>query len=489
MIDYATAAARFGLGARPEASGAGGVARDLLIQLDRFEARPAAFASAPSRAVVAGALAEYLEETRAYRQQAGANADRAATMAMDANGTATGETVQQAIRASRRYAAETARGQYVALVGARMNAALNTEAPFVERLVHFWANHFAISIDKLPVIGLGGLLEVEAIRPHVLGKFANMLLAVERHPAMLLYLDQAQSIGPDSQVGRAFAARGRRQVGLNENLAREIMELHTLGVRTGYTQADVTEFARAMTGWTTAGITRGPMVRALGIGGPPGDFVFAPAIHQPGERQIMGRRYAEGGADQAERIMRDLAAHPATATHIATKLARHFAGDAPQKSLVDRLASRFVATGGDLPALYRVLIEAPELAQPKLAKFKTPWDWSVAALRAVGTRQVEGQAIAGLMTQLGQPVWRPGSPAGFDDIDASWAGPDALIRRVEAAARIATRAGGAGADPRRLAAAVLPAGGSATTLAAIARAESPVEGIALMLVAPEMMRR
>ena len=159
------------------------------------------------------------------------------------------------------------------------------------------------------------------------------------------------------------------------------------------------------------------------------------------------------------------------------------------RECVDRLAERFTATGGDLPALYRVLIEAPELAQPRLAKFKTPWDWSVATMRAVGTRQIEGQAIAGLLTQLGQPVWRPGSPAGFDDMDASWAGPDALIRRVEAAARIATRAGGAGVDSGRLAATVLPAGGSPTTLAAIARAESPVEGIALMLVAPEMMRR
>ena len=334
MIDFATAASRFGLGARPDGIRPTDVRAALRAQLDRFEARPAFIAAAPTRATVAGALADYLEVTRAYRQQVGtagegtANAKvmRAETQAMDASGAPTSETVQQALRASRKYAGQVARDQYIALVGARMNAALTTEAPLVERMVHFWANHFAISIDKLPVIGLGGLLEVEAIRPHVLGKFADMLLAVERHPAMLLYLDQAQSVGPHSRVGAASAARGRRQVGLNENFAREIMELHTLGVRTGYSQADVTELARAMTGWTTAGITRGPMVRALGVGRTPGEFVFAPAIHQPGERQIMGRRSAAGGADQAERIMRDLAAHPATATHIATKLARHFCG-------------------------------------------------------------------------------------------------------------------------------------------------------------------
>lgn len=494
MLDHATAANRFGFGARPDDAHSIDVKRALLAQLERFEARPAAFAAAPTRSTVAKGLAEYLEETRAYRQQvaapgngARAKAARAETMAIDATGTATGETVQAALRASRRYAGQVARGEYIALVGARANAALLTPAPFVERLVHFWANHFAISIDKLPVIGMGGLLEVEAIRPHVLGKFGDMLMAVETHPAMLLYLDQAQSVGPNSEVGSAIIARGRRTVGLNENLAREILELHTLGVRSGYNQADVTEFARAMTGWSVAGITRGPMARFSQ--GQPGSFMFVPALHEPGARTIMGRRYGQPGEGQARAVLSDLASAPATATHIATKLARHFAGDTPPPALVGRLSDSFLRTGGDLPSLYRILIDAPELAAPGTGKFKTPWDWSISALRAVGTRQVEGQAIAGLMNQLGQQVWKPGSPAGWDDKDASWAGPDALLRRVEAASRIATRAGGAAFDPRVLSAKVLPGGGTASTLAAIARAESPVEGLALMLVAPEFMRR
>ncbi len=489
MIDFATSSARFGLGARPDDARGSNVRRALLDQFDRYKPAPAAFASAPTRTSVTTGLMEYLDQTQAYRRQVAGNGSPAAAMAMDANGAPTGETVQQALRASRKYAGETARVEYTALVGARANAALQTPAPFVERLVHFWANHFAISIDKLPVIAMGGLLEVEAIRPHVLGKFGDMLLAVEQHPAMLLYLDQAQSIGPDSRVGQAIAARGRRKAGLNENLAREIMELHTLGVRTGYTQADVTEFARAMTGWSVAGLTRGAAGRFLGIDGTPGNFVFAAPVHQPGERVIMGKRYAESGEAQARSVMNDLARHPATAMHIATKLARHFAGDAPPETLVDRLSKSFLATGGDLPSLYRVLIDAPELHGVGPAKFKTPWDWSISALRAVGTRQVEGQAVAGLMNQLGQPVWKPGSPAGFDDKDASWAGPDALLRRVEAGSRIATRAGGAAFDVRALAATVLPGGGSAATLTAIARAESPVEGLSLMLVSPEFMRR
>ena len=166
-----------------------------------------------------------------------------------------------------------------------------------------------MSADKLGVVGLAGPMEFEAIRPHVLGKFTDMVLAVEKHPAMLLYLDQAISVGPNSPVGsRAGARNPNRKVGLNENLAREIMELHTLGVRSVYSQADVTEFARALTGWTVAGIGRGPGARLIGVAdGTPGDFVFADRIHEPGDRTIIGKRYATGGLGQGEAILRDLA--------------------------------------------------------------------------------------------------------------------------------------------------------------------------------------
>ena len=160
-------------------------------------------------------------------------------------------------KAARQFAQREGRQGYAGAVTARAITALTTDTPFVERLVYFWSNHFAVSADKLAVIGLSGTLEFEAIRPHVLGNFRDMLTAVERHPAMLIYLDQAVSIGPDSPLGQRIAMRGKRKVGLNENLAREILELHTLGVRSGYTQADVTEFARAMTGWTVAGSGRG----------------------------------------------------------------------------------------------------------------------------------------------------------------------------------------------------------------------------------------
>lgn len=478
MTDIAIALNRFGLGARPDETPPDDPKRWLKAQLERFEPRPQALADLPSRTEIADGLAEYLQDIRGMARQQ-RQAQPATDKAMP------GDDV---LKSARQFVRRTARDQYLVEVGARTRAALVSEAPFVERLVHFWANHFAVSADKLTVIGLAGMLEFEAIRPHVLGRFSDMLMAVEQHPAMLLYLDQAQSVGPNSPIGSRVAARGKRQIGLNENLAREILELHTLGVRTGYSQADVTEFARAMTGWTVAGLGRGPGARIAGVAGEPGQFVFADRLHEPGARTIMGRSYAQAGEAQARAVLADLAVHPATARHIATKLARHFVADDPPPVLVDRLSAAFLKSSGDLPSVYMTLIEAPEAWNPRPAKFKTPWEWGVSALRAVGTRTVQDQGAVAMMTQLGQPVWRPGSPAGFDDIAASWAGPDALIRRVEVAERVAARTADA-LDARALALRLLPGALSTDTTEALARADSPGQGLALLLVSPEFLRR
>jgi uncharacterized protein (DUF1800 family) len=518
---------RFGLGARNDETAPDDARRWLLQQFDRFETRPAPIAAAPQRTQIAGQLAAYFEEVRTERvaarragggqggdsparpgrrallqgrmpaQPQGGGADMAmAAPAMRGQGQAmAGENDPTAglPDSARRFIRQTSRQNYLALVQARTNAALTTPAPFVERMVHFWANHFAVSADKLVTIGMAGLLEFEAIRPHVLGKFVDMLFAVERHPAMLLYLDQAQSIGPNSDAAQmaarfaAFRPQAQRR-GINENLAREILELHTLGVDSGYTQADVTEFARALTGWTVKGLMRGPAQRFIGIEGTPGDFVFATRIHEPGTRTITGRAYRQEGEAQAAAVLRDLAADPRTARHLAVKLTRHFAGDEPPPAMVRRLEEAYLRSGGDLPTLYRAIIDSPEAWTETAPKFRTPWDWSIAALRAVGTRHVEAQPAAGLLNQLGQPVWRPGSPAGFDDIAASWAGPDALMRRVEAAERIAARTGGQ-LDARALGPRLMPGALGAATTQAIARAESPGQGLALLLVAPEFLRR
>jgi len=476
---------RFGLGARSDDSPPGEPRRWLAGQFERFEPRPAPIAAAPARREVATALADYLEETRGQGRRRRAQAEPAPAMAMPAG---MDDQLAGLPDNARRFIRGASRRNYLAMVGARTDAALTAPAPFVERMVHFWANHFAVSADKLTVIGLAGLLEFEAIRPHVLGRFRDMLVAVEQHPAMLLYLDQAQSIGPDSRAGRLAERFGRQRRGLNENLGREILELHTLGVNSGYAQADVTEFARALTGWTVRGLTRGPAARFAGVEGIPGDFVFAEPIHEPGARTIAGRTYRQQGEALGLAVLDDLAADPRTARHLAAKLARHFAGDEPPPAMVERLAQAWLRSGGDLPAVYRAIIDSPEAWAARPAKFRTPWDWSLAALRAVGARHIEAQPAAGLMTQLGQPVWRPGSPAGFDDIGASWAGPDALMRRVEAAERLAARSGGQ-IDPRQLAPRILPGALSEATAQAIARAESPGQGLALLLVSPEFLRR
>jgi uncharacterized protein (DUF1800 family) len=184
----------------------------------------------------------------------------------------------------------------------------------------------------------------------------------------------------------------------------------------------------------------------------------------------------------------DLAASPATAKHLSTKLARHFAGDDPPPALVDRLAKAYLASGGDLPTVYRTLVGSPEAWAPQPVKFKNPWEWSVSALRAIGLRELEPQIAAGVLKQLGQPTWQPGSPAGWDDVAASWAGPDALVRRVEVAQRLADRAGSS-VDARTLAEKLFPGSLGEPTRTAIARAESPAEGLALLLVSPEFVRR
>ena len=480
MLTAAIALNRFGLGARPTDSLAGDPKRWLLDQFGRFEPRPLALASVPSRSAVIGQLSDYLAEARMDR--------RTRKQAQPASMT-TGDAVQKPEPQAdplRKFLRQSIREDYLTMNSARLDSALTTATPFADRLVYFWANHFAVSVDKLPVIGLAGLLEFEAIRPHLFGRFSDMLLAVEQHPAMLLYLDQAQSIGPNSKIGQLVAERQGKQRGLNENLAREAMELHTLGVRTGYSQADVTEFARALTGWTVSGIARGPAARV--VGGSPGEFRFAEGLHEPGARTIMGKRYAQQGEGQARAVLLDLAANPATARHVATKLSRHFAGDDPPQSMIDRLSRAYLASGGDLPAVYRALIASPEAAAPRPLKFKTPWEWSVSALRALGTEKIDPQMAAALLKQLGQPTWQPGSPAGWDDIAASWAAPEALMRRVEVAQRFAARAGSS-VDSRALAEKVLPGVLSDATRTAIARAESPQEGLALLLVSPEFVRR
>jgi uncharacterized protein (DUF1800 family) len=454
MSAPAIALNRFGLGARPDEPVPADPRHWLLAQLERYQPLPAAWQPAARTPAL---VERWLAQQRAVRQAP--------------------EGERAAIREA--YLRES-RAAYVTAVGARTGSALQTSTPFVERLVHFWSNHFAVSVDKLLLVGLAGGFEADAIRPHVMGRFEDLLLAAVRHPAMLLFLDQAQSIGPGSAAGLRASRRQQRARGLNENLAREILELHTLGVRSGYTQDDVTEFARALTGWTLPGDDR-PQAAA-------DTFRFVAALHEPGARTVLGHSYPDDGEAQALAIIRDLVAAPATARHIARKLARHFVADDPPATLVQRLADTFTRTGGDLPSLYRELVAAPEAWAAGGAKFKSPWEWALSSLRALGRQEMPPEQVVRLMNQLGQPVWRPGSPAGYDDGAATWAAPDALLRRVEVAQRLALQAGN-GVDARALAPTVLPGAVGEPTAAAIARADSASTALALLLVSPEFLRR
>ncbi len=361
---------------------------------------------------------------------------------------------------------------YLAEAKARINAALGAEIGFAERLAWFWSNHFCVSADKGNVRPICGAYEREAIRANLLGRFGDMLLAVESHPAMLIYLDNARSIGPDSIAGI------RQKRGLNENLAREILELHTLGVRSVYTQEDVTRFADVITGWTVIAPRQDP-ARA-------GEFAFNPNMHQPGAQTVIGRSYPDTGVEQGRAVLAALARHPATAKHVATKLARHFIADEPPPALVERLAKRFLATQGDLKELAKTLVTAPEAWDAPRAKLKRPGEWIIASLRAVGVTPPDIGPVMQAHNLLGEPLWRPSAPKGFADESAPWL--DGLAQRLDIANQLARRVGGL-ADPREVFEETLAPIASTETRQAITRAESRPQALALLFMAPEFQRR
>lgn len=456
-----TAANRFGLGARP------GEIREISADprgwLAQQVSRSAAFAipseGLPSLAEAAGAFQSY-RQAQAVRR-ASEREPPTAPQAEPQTGLARGLREITAREGS-----------------ARMALALTTRAPFAERLAWFWANHFTVAATKATVIPFVGLYEREAVRAHLAGSFAELVLAAVRHPGMLLYLDQAQSIGPNSQAGQ------RRGLGLNENLARELLELHTLGAQGGYTQADVTEFARALTGWTIGS----PRLQRFTPRTREGEFVFVPLLHEPGARTVLGKRYPEGGEEQARAIILDLARHPATARRVASKLARHFVGDTPPDTVVARLERTFRDTDGDLPSLHRTLFDLPEAWAPEPVKLKSPQEFVVSALRLAGLQDVDVRSIATGLELLGQPLYRAPSPEGWPDDADSWASPDALMKRLEWSQAFAQRLS-VPARPEDLGVETLGPVLSARSREAVRRAESAAQGFVLLLMSPEFQRR
>jgi uncharacterized protein (DUF1800 family) len=468
-LEAVIAANRFGLGARPgELQRIGSGARAWLeTQVKGAREAPEAIRGLPSSAQVFRAYAQGLMERRDARQQGAATRDPAASLR------------------------QTVAPIYLDQVAARYRVAARTEESFRERLVHFWTNHFAVSADKAQVIALAATLENEAIRPNIAGRFAELLLAVEAHPAMILYLDNQASIGPNSTLAQRAARRAaqgtggpERRRGINENLAREILELHTLGVDGGYTQTDVTAFAHALTGWAIAGNRGGQ-----GPGrGEPGTFEFRELVHEPGAKTILGKRYAQDGVDQPRAVLLDLAKHPSTARHIATKLVRHFVADDPPGTAVEHVAKAFRDSEGDLPTVHRALIACADAWSAIAVKLKTPHEFAVSTLRMLDRVPDQPQQIIAPFQLLGQRPYTPGSPAGWPDTAGHWDGADALLRRIEWASSIGERIGPR-AQPLQLAAQSLGEALTERTRTAISRAASAAQGVALLLASPEFQRR
>ena len=491
----AIAATRFGLGAKPgEIAATVRDPQDFLRSQIRREGADQPPGPAATGSQRLNEFRDYQRDRRDVRtEKASDTRPSSAGTAMDSAGqpmAAASAAKGQDARDPVKIIGRMLRQDIAADFSARAQLAASTDAAFRERWTLFWANHFTVSATKAITGTVVGPFEQEAIRPNVFGRFEDLLGAAETHPAMLTYLDQIQSIGPDSPAAE-FLKRGgprgvgarpqpvaQRGVGLNENLAREILELHTVGVSGGYTQGDVTEFARAMTG--------------LSIGGPRdgtfGAAVFRSQAHEPGERLVMGVRYASGGKEQTNAILTDLAAKPQTARFVCTKIARHFVADDPPPALVARLEAAWTASRGDLGKVAEALIAAPEAWDPRPTKFKAPYEFVVSSYRAAGAQPTAFERLAPILTSLGQKPFSPASPKGWAEDAESWAAPDAIVKRMQFAqmfSGVAVR----DRDPNALAANALGGRLSSETAKAIARAESRAEGFALLLMSPEFQRR
>lgn len=351
----------------------------------------------------------------------------------------------------------------------RYNLALAAPVGMQERLVWFWSNHFCVNSIKTPA--LAGAFEREAIRPFVAGRFADMLSAVVKHPAMISYLDNQRSAGPNSETGLS------RNRGLNENLAREILELHTLGVEAGYTQADVTALARIISGWTVIPVQEA-MPRA-------GEFSFDRRLHEPGSQTLLGMIFGQDGMGKGEAALQALARSPYTASHIARKFVRHFVSDQPDPALVGRLAENFRDHDGDLSEFTKALVTSPEAWIGRREKIRRPGEWLIASCRGFainpGTRfLLDSQKF------LGEPLWQPPGPNGFSDDSVSWL--EGVGQRLDVAVRLSQMAP-VTMDVNDTMNVILGPLARPETRQAVERAESRTQSLTILLMAAELHRR
>ena len=388
------------------------------------------------------------------------------------------------------------------LVAQKMLRAVYSERQLQEVLTDFWFNHFNVFANKGFTRIYLTAYERDAIRPHVLGRFRDLLGATAKSPAMLVYLDNARSADPAfaakartdlDRLERAGRRRGTRQAGreitpemleqvrqniptgINENYARELLELHTLGVDGGFTQQDVVNVARALTGWT---IGRPRSAQA-------GQFWFNPRMHDTGDKVVLGQKIKGGGIEEGERVLDLLARHPSTARFIATKLARRFVADEPPAALVEKATAGFRATDGDLREVVRVIVTSPEFfaAESRRAKIKNPFEFVISALRATGADVADTQPLARALQLQGMPLYLCQPPTGYKETADAWVTSGALVNRMNFAVELASDGARGSVDT------LLDGEASEATRETIGKATTPAQAVALALGSPEFQRR
>jgi uncharacterized protein (DUF1800 family) len=489
MSAAALAAHRFGFGPRPgELRTIAGDPRGWVkSQLAPTQTLPAQIAALPAAEDDLLAFGRWLVQRRLNNGNAQRLEQRAARQGVSQ------EQLQQLT--TEQDFVQTFRQRVSTAVGARLETAMLSDAPVRERLVHFWSNHFTVSTAKPAAVALPPSFEKDAIRQHVGGKFADMLLASSKHPGMIIYLDNWLSIGPRSEAAQhpERARRlpgGQRPTGINENLGREIMELHTLGVHSGYTQADVQALAAIITGWTYQRANLRTLVNQdAGTRSGAQLFQFDAAAHEPGAKTLLGRTYSQSGVDQGEAALRDLTARPACAQFIATKLCRHYIADQPPPAAVDRVARAFAHSDGDLRATMEAVVDSPEAWVTPFAKFKQPEEYAITLLRAANVQTLPPNAGVGALMAMGQRPYAAPGPDGWADISDAWLTADLVWKRLEFAQRFAERLARADVNPVEVGEASLGPLMSDETRTAVQRAESPEQGLAILFAAPEMQRR
>jgi uncharacterized protein (DUF1800 family) len=364
-----------------------------------------------------------------------------------------------------------ARKTYMKMSAASLKQAITSKHSVSWRLFDFFSNHFSVSTSGRLMIGLSPTLEREAIAPNLLGNFEDMLLAVEQHPAMLIYLNNEKSFGANSRMSK------KRKVGLNENLAREIMELHTLGVNGGYSQTDVIELAKGITGWSVKNSKK-----EHGTG-----FVFRAYGHEPGTRILLGKKYPSRGIMQGKQMLRDLAMHENTAKYICTKIAHHFVSENPPESLINKMQNTWLNNQGNIKQVMLTLFDAEEAWLASAQKFKTPREFVISTYRAIAPDNINSRVLFNALNNLGQTPFNAGSPAGFSDEESDWLGASALMARVEWSSLVSGQVKRINAE--QVMATALGRSISKNSYQIVMRAESRQQASTLLLMSPEFQRR